>query len=106
VVLSSVTTPPLIGNKTRLLRPLKGAFAKYHDGFFGRDFAPCGLLMNGLIFRIRNIALMHEAPDDAGGIAGFFGRSTGVFRCLTHEWNFLGGMTSRSFDRAPMILTY
>jgi hypothetical protein len=41
VVLSSVTTPPLIGNKTRLLRPLKGAFAKYHDGFFGRDFAPC-----------------------------------------------------------------
>jgi len=37
--------------RQRLSLPLKGAFAEYRDGFFGRDFAPLGLLMNGLIFR-------------------------------------------------------
>jgi hypothetical protein len=75
----------MTGNNTRLSLPLNGAFAKYRDGFFGRDFAPLGLSMDGFILGIRNIALVLEAPDDAGGIAGFFGWGTGVLRCLTHN---------------------
>src|SRR5271156_2762323 len=84
VVLSSVTTPSMIGNNTRLSFPLKGAFAKNCDELLGRDFAPLGHLMNGFILRIWNISLVHEAPDDASRIAGFFGWRTGVFRCLAH----------------------
>jgi hypothetical protein len=50
---------------------LKGAFAKYRDDFFGRYFAPLGALMNGFTFWIWNVALVHEAPDDASGIGLF-----------------------------------
>jgi hypothetical protein len=84
---------------------LKGAFAKNCNGLFSRYFAPVRPLMDGFILGIRLIALVHEAPDDTGGIAGFFSWGTGVFRCLTHESKSLGGMTSRSFDRALIILT-
>jgi hypothetical protein len=92
--------------RQRLSLSLEGAFAKNCDELFGRDFAPLGPLMNGFILNVRNVALVFEAPDDASGIAGFFGWGTGVFRCLTHMSNSLAGMTSRSFDRAPIILTY
>ena len=72
----------MTNNNTRLSLPLKGAFAKNRDGFFSRDFAPLGPLMDGFILRIRNIALVHEAPDDARGIAGFFGWRYGCLSVL------------------------
>jgi hypothetical protein len=92
--------------RQRLSLSLKGAFAKNCDELLGRDFAPLGHLMNGFILRVWNISLVHEAPDDASRIAGFFGWRTGVFRCLTHKWNSLGGMTGGSVDPALIILTY
>jgi hypothetical protein len=42
---------------------------------------------------------MLEASDDARGIAGFLSSGTGVFRCLTHESNSLGGI-DQSIDRS------
>src|SRR5882757_6468749 len=92
--------------RQRLPLSLKGAFAKNCDGLFSRNFAPLGPLMDGFILGVWDIALVHEAADDASGIAGFFGRGTGVFRCLTHESNSLGGVNLRSFGRTPIILTY
>jgi hypothetical protein len=77
--------------RLRLSLSLKAPLAKNRDGFFARDFAPQGLLMNGFILGVWNIALVLEAPDDASGIAGFFGCGTGVFRCLTHESYSLAG---------------
>jgi hypothetical protein len=76
--------------RQRLSLSLKGAFAKNRDGFLGRDFAPLGPLMDDLILGVWNVALVHEAAEDASGIAGFFGWGTGVFRCLTHEAYSLG----------------
>jgi hypothetical protein len=77
--------------RQRLSLSLKGAFAENRDGLFARDFAPLGLLMNGFILGVWNIALMLEAPDDARGMTGFFGCGTGLFRCLTHRSYSLAG---------------
>jgi hypothetical protein len=76
--------------RQRLSLSLEDAFAKYRYGFFSRDFASLCPLMNGFILGVWNVALVLEAPDDASGIAGFFGCGTGIFRRLTHEVEFLG----------------
>src|ERR1700679_3389648 len=69
----------------RLSLLLKCAFAKNRDDFFSYDFSPLGALMDRFGFRGWKIALVLEAPDDAGCIAGFFGWRTGIFRCCAHK---------------------
>jgi hypothetical protein len=87
--------------RQRLSLLLKGALAKDCDCFLGRYFSPRCALMDRLSFGGWNIAFVLEAPDDASGIAGFFGCGTGIFRRLTHESYSLGGVSDQSIDRLP-----
>jgi hypothetical protein len=60
--------------------------------------------MNGFILSVWNIALVLEAADDASGIAGFFGRGTSVFRCLTHTSYYMPAAPGgRGWQRRPPL---